>query len=173
MTEQADHLAEPRFTGGLYDSCTLDDRAARRQLRERIPDTYDGIVDLIGRVHAADLRRHVFRIWFGQTEHVEMALSAEQQRLLASTLHDREETLVRVRGRGRGRYRITGELIRAHDVEQLDFLDPDLFTLDPDAPSLPEMIEEAFADVPAETWAALPRDLAERHDDYFSGAATY
>ena len=171
MTEQADHLAELCFTGGLYDSCALDDRASRRQLRARIPDTYDGIVDLIGRVHAADLRRHAFRIWLSQTEHIDTDLSAEQQRLLASTLHDREETLVRVRGRGR--YRITGELIHAHNVEQLDFLDLDLFTLDPDAPSLPEMIEEAFADVPAETWAALPRDLAARHDDYFTGAATY
>lgn len=35
-----------------------------------------------------------------------------------------------------------------------------------------EMIDEAFADVPDEEWATLPRDMAERHDDYFAETGT-
>ena len=31
-----------------------------------------------------------------------------------------------------------------------------------------ELIDDAFADVPDEAWATLPRDLTERHDDYFA-----
>lgn len=53
-------------------------------------------------------------------------------------------------------------------AEQADLLDSDLFTPDHDAPTLSEMIERALADVPDEVWAALPRDMAERHDDYFA-----
>ena len=142
------------------------DRAARRQLRARISDSYDGTVDLVGRARATDAERCVFRLWLGPTAHVHADFSTDDERLIASALQDRDETLLRVRGRGR--YRITGELIHVEEVTQVDLLDLDLFERDPDAPTFFENIERAFADVPPEVWESLPTDLAERHDDYFA-----
>ena len=141
-------------------------RAARRQIRARIPNSYDGTVYLVGRARAADAERGVFRLWLGPTSHAHADFSAADERLIASALHDRDETLLRIRGRGR--YRITGELIHMDEVDQVDLLDPDLFERDPDAPTFSEIIDRAFADVPPEVWESLPTDLAERHDDYFA-----
>lgn len=142
------------------------DREARRQLRARIPASYDGTVDLVGRARAVDAERGVFRLWLGPTAHEHADFSADDERLIASALQDRDETLLRVRGRGR--YRITGELIHVDEVTQVDLLDLDLFERDPDAPTFFEITDRAFADVPPEVWESLPTDLAERHDDYFA-----
>lgn len=150
---------------------TRIDPFLRKQFRERIPDSYDGIVDLIGRVLAADVHRRTFQIWLGRTLHINADFSSEQENQITSALRDHDAMQLRIRGRGR--YRITGDLIHIDQVERIDPLHPDDIELDPDEPMLSQMIERAFADVPAETWEALPQDMAERHDDYFSGAATF
>ena len=150
---------------------TRIDPFLRKRFRERIPDSYDGIVDLIGHVLAADVHRRTFQIWLGAMLHVNADFSDEQENLITSALHDHDAMQVRIRGRGR--YRITGELMHVDRVDQIDPLRPDATELDPDEPTLSQMIERAFADVPAETWEALPRDMAERHDDYFNGTATF
>lgn len=147
------------------------DPLLRKRFRERIPDSYEGIVDLIGRVLAADVHRRTFQIWLGQTEHVNADFSGDQESIITSALHDHE--VVQLHIRGHGRYQMTGELLHIDRVDQIGLLDPDNTTFDPSEPSLSEMVERAFANVPDEVWESLPRDLAERHDDYFSGAATY
>ena len=145
---------------------TRIDPLLRKRFRERIPDSYDGVVDLIGHVLAADVHRRTFQIWLGTTLHVNADFSDEQENLITSALRDHDAMQLRIRGRGR--YRITGELMHVDRVDQIDPLHPDDIELDPDEPTLSQMIERAFADVPAETWQALPRDMAERHDDYFA-----
>ena len=45
----------------------------------------------------------------------------------------------------------------------------DPFVFDPTAPTIPEMIAEAFADVAEEDWAALPTNFAEHHNEHFVG----
>ena len=147
------------------------DPLLRKRFRERIPNSYEGIVDLIGRVLAADVHRRTFQIWLGQTEHVNADFSSNQESIITSALHDHE--VVQLHIRGSGRYQMTGELLHIDRVDQIDLLDPDNTTFDPSEPSLSEMVERAFANVPDEVWESLPQDLAERHDDYFSGAATY
>ena len=142
----------------------------RKRFREHIPDSYAGIVDLIGRVRAADVHRRTFQIWLGASLHVNADLSNEHEKLITAALHDHDEMQLRIRGRGR--YRITGELLHVDQVTEIDPLGAGVSTFDPDAPSLSEMIDEAFADVPNDVWDSLPQDLAGRHDDYFSGAAT-
>ncbi len=168
MTDEPDLIADLAMDAEERSvaAATDDNLVSRRESRVPSPGARDGDVLLIGRIRAADIRSGILRIWFGQTEHVSLNLTTEQQRFVASALQDRESTLLRIRGRGR--YRVLGELVHAHEVEQVDLLDPDLFTPDPNAPTLSEMIERAFADVPDEEWASLPHDLAERHDDYFA-----
>ena len=165
MTDQTELALEPEGMRDEREAAQAEDSPAPLS-SERIPDTYAGIVRLVGRIRADDVRCGTFRIWFGPTECVDLNLTVEQQERIAAVLNDRDTTLVRVQGDGR--YRITGELLRAHEVEQVDFLDADLFQFDHDAPTLSEMIERAFADVPDEEWASLPHDLVERHDDYFA-----
>ena len=168
MTDEPDLIVGPAVNDEGADAAAAagDNLVSRRESRVPGPGTRDGDVLLIGRIRAADIHSGILRIWLGQTEHVSLNLTAEQQRFVASALQDRESTLLRIRDRGR--YRVLGELIHAHEVEQVDLLDLDLFTPDPNAPTLSEMIKRAFADVPDEEWASLPRDLAERHDDYFA-----
>ena len=165
MTDQTELALEPEGMRDEREAAPAEDSSAP-QGSEPPADTYEGIVRLVGRIRADDVRCGTFRIWLGPTECVDVNLSVEQQERIAAVLNDRDATLVRVRGDGR--YRITGELLRAHEVERVDFLDPDLFQFDHNAPTLSEMIERAFADVPDEVWASLPHDLAERHDDYFA-----
>ena len=143
----------------------------RKRFRERIPDSYEGIVDLIGRVLAADVHRRTFQIWLDRTEHVNADFSGDQESTITSALHDHE--VVQLHIRGHGRYQMTGELLHIDLVDQIDLLGPDNVTFDPSEPSFSEMVEQAFANVPNEVWESLPRDLAERHDDYFSGTATF
>ena len=147
------------------------DPLLRKRFRESIPNSYDGIVDLIGHVLAADVHRRTFQIWLGATLRVNADFSDEQENQITSALHDHDVMQLRIRGRGR--YRITGELMHVDRVDQIDPLHPDIIELDPNEPTLSQMIERAFADVPTETWEVLPRDMAERHDDYFSGSATF
>ena len=168
MTDESDLIADHAVddeecpvaaaTDGSHEPC--------RESHELGPDTREGIVYLVGQIHANDVRRDAFRVWLGPTEYVNANLTVGQQGQITAALHDRDATLVRMRGNGH--YRITGELLCAHEVEQVDLLDLDLFTPDPNAPTLSEMIDNAFADVPDEVWATLPRDLTERHDDYFA-----
>lgn len=150
---------------------TRIDPFLRKRFRERIPDSYEGVVDLIGHVLAADVHRRTFQIWLGSRLHVNADFSNEQENLITSALHDHDAMQLRIRGRGR--YRVTGELMHVDLVNQIDPLHPDDIELDPDGLTLSQMIERAFANVPTETWEALPRDMAERHDDYFSGSATF
>ena len=167
MTNEPEPIVEPVVDDEGADAAAGDgNRVSRLETRAAEPDTREGIVYLVGRIRADDVRRGASRVWLGPRECVDLNLTVEQQERVAAALHDRDATLVRVRGKGH--YRLTGELLHAHEVEQVDLLDLDLFTPDPDAPTLSEMIERAFADVPDEVWATLPRDMAERHDDYFA-----
>ena len=168
MTDEPELIAEPAVDDEERPVAAATDgsRGPCRESHELGSDTREGIVYLVGQIRADDVRRETFRVWLGPTECVDANLTVEQQWQITAALHDRDATLVRVRGNGH--YRITGELLCAHEVEQVDLLDSDLFTPDPSAPTLSEMIDHAFADVPNEVWATLPRDLTERHDDYFA-----
>ena len=167
MTDEPEPIVEAVVDDeGADAAANVGGRVSRRESRAAEADTREGVVYLIGRIRADEVRRGASRVWLGLRECVDLNLTIEQRERVAAALHDRDATLVRVRGKGR--YRVTGELLHAHEVEQVDLLDPDISTPDPDAPTLSEMIERAFADVPDEVWAALPRDMAERHDDYFA-----
>ena len=45
----------------------------------------------------------------------------------------------------------------------------DPFVFDPTAPTISEMVADAFADVTDEDWAALPTNFAKHHNEYFVG----
>lgn len=56
-----------------------------------------------------------------------------------------------------------------YGTPKIDERPEDPFVFDPTAPTIAEMVEQCFADVPDEEWDLLPTDLAERHDDYLTG----
>ena len=141
---------------------------ARVQFRRRLPNTVDDIVDVIGRVLAADVHRHTFQLWLSMTESVNAIFSPEQEDQITAALHEHDSIELRVRGFGR--YRSDGEIYRIDRVDSIDDVSLENWVFDPTAPTVSEMVTAAFAAVPDDEWGSLPQDLAARHDDYFSAA---
>ena len=57
----------------------LIDAAARQQFRDRLPDTTTDVVDVSGRVLAADVYRRTFQLWLDSTTRVDAEFTEEQE----------------------------------------------------------------------------------------------
>ena len=143
--------------------------AARQQFLDRVPDMTTDIVDISGRVLAADVHRRTFQLWLDSAMRVDAKFSEEQERRITEALHEHDS--LRVRLRGSGQFRRNGEIVRVDRVDRVDELGDSNRVFDSSASTISEMVAVAFSGVPDDVWASLPTDLAERHDEYLSGRA--
>ena len=140
---------------------------ARQSLLDRLPSLRRSIVDLSGRVLAADVHRQRFQLWLDHSQYVEAPFTRDQERQITEALSAHES--MRVSIRGEGYVRRDGNIESLESVDQVDLIGGLQTEYDPTAPTIDELVTNAFVDVPREDWTALPIDLSERHDHYLSG----
>ena len=142
------------------------DQISRQAFSRHLPDTYVDIVDVSGRVLAADVRLQTFQLWLDQDNCVVASFTPDQERHITTALHDHESLQLRVRGIGE--FLKNGALYRINRIDLINELGDDQFEFDHNAPSVVDLLDKAFTGISDSDWKGLPLDLASRHDDLFS-----
>ena len=147
---------------------TRIDANMRQSLLARLPILQHTHIDISGRVLAADVRRQRFQLWLSNSHYVDAPFTGEQELQVTEALHSHDSMQLRLRGEGNvGRNGLIESIDR---IDRIDEIGSHGTLHDPDAPTVDELIARAFRDVSEEDWAALPTDLAERHDEFVSGS---
>jgi hypothetical protein len=128
-------------------------------------DGYEDDVDVVGRVIAADVERHVFVVHADDGSKVVAELSSEHEPQVLTAL--REHTARRVRLRGRGHFSAGGVPQRVSPVDQLDDLTSENGG---ERPPIWEVVARIGDEVPPDVLDQVPTDLAGNLDHYLYGA---
>ena len=143
--------------------------STHRERFERLQDgPHESHVELTGEVLEADVRQKRFQLWIDERTSVSVTFSEEQESEVTTALKEHRDLKMRVKGTGE--VAPTGEVLKITEVSELTIQPAG--EVPPRRPHRPieEVIAEIAAQVPAEEWAKLPRDLSKNHDHYLYGA---
>ncbi len=120
---------------------------------------YEGEVDLIGEVRAADLDAGVFVLRLPDGEAIQARFGPEQEELITEALSEHASQRLRLRVRA-VLSRAGGKIKRVLAVEEIALEEPPIW----------EALLEIGRAVPEGEWAKVPKDLARNVDHYLYGA---
>jgi hypothetical protein len=146
---------------------TTVNKVAVQRLYEYSEKPYEGPIDIVGEMLAADVRNRVFKIWTDDTTSISVDFSPDQEGAVTGIL--REHRTQRVRIRGTGQFDSAGKLVKALAIDLWEAVGPEQLTLDSTARSIEDVISELAAEVPQEEWDRLPNDLSQNLDHYLYG----
>ena len=139
-------------------------RHERKVLDSRAEAPYEDQIDVTGHVLRADVHTQEFVLWLDDTKHVLAKFTSEQEDQITTAL--KEHASKRLRVQGRGMFNPMGELQKIVRVESIELLEEGEPRFDPSAPRIEDKIAAICADITDEEWDQVPRDLADRLDDY-------
>ena len=142
-------------------------RHERKVLGSHAEAPYDDQIDVTGHVLQADVRKQEFALWLDDTKHVGAKFTSEQEDQITTAL--KEHVSKRLRVQGRGMFNSMGEPQKIVRVESIELLGEGEPKFDPSAPRIEDKIAAICADITDEEWDQVPRDLADRLDDYLYG----
>jgi hypothetical protein len=141
--------------------------AARRILLERAAAAYSDLVDLIGTVTMARIKRPKMVITLDDGHDIEAPFSSDQERLVTTALLEHDTAKIRLRGTAA--FNSDGTIDRITRVDMVDRVLSDRRSSNGQQKSIWNAFDNLLRSVPAEQFASLPNDLAEQHDHYVYG----
>ncbi len=123
-------------------------------------------VEITGAVFQIDTERRKFKLRTPDGQAVSAPFTNENQHRVIAVLQDPENKLIKVSGLAE--FTPNGALKRVVKAENITIALPER-QIDPNAPTITEMIDALIAESPPETWAGVPTDLSHRHDFYIYG----
>ena len=143
------------------------DAVVRERLTRWIETTYEDAVDLTGEVIMARVSKPRGAIQLNDGREIEAAFRPEDEDKITTALRDHKTAKLRVIGRGL--FGPDGVVRKITEVTDVDLLPTGNQPFDSSAKPIWDVFAEILSDVPAEQFARLPVDGADRHDFYIHG----
>ena len=126
-------------------------------------------VQITGSIIQIDTERHTFKVCTSEGLRIVAPYSEENKHRVIAVLQDPENRLIKVSGIGE--FQPDGTLKRVVEADSITIAIPER-EIEPNAPTISEMIDALIADTPPEAWKGVPTDLSHRHDFYIHGVDT-
>ncbi len=122
-------------------------------------------VEITGTVFQIDTERRKFKLRTPDGQAISAPFTNENQHRVIAVLQDPENKLIKVSGLAE--FTPNGALKRVVKAENIIIALPER-EIDPNAPTITEMIDALIASYPDDFWANMPTDLAQRHIAFHS-----
>ena len=150
-----------RESGIRYDS------VVRERITRWVESPYEDAVDVTGEVTMADVKKPQMAMQLNDSRKIEAAFRPEDEDIITTAL--KQHSTAKLRVIGRGQFGTDGLVRKVTEVTDIRLLPTGERPFDSSAKPIWEVFAEILSEVPAEQFARLPVDGADRHDFYIHG----
>ena len=150
-----------RESGIRYDS------VVRERITRWVESPYEDAVDVTGEVTMADVKKPQMAMQLNDSRKIEAAFRPEDEDVITTAL--KQHSTAKLRVIGRGQFGTDGLVRKITEVTDISLLPNGERPFDSSAKPIWDVFAEILSEVPAEQFARLPVDGADRHDFYIHG----